>query len=511
VDFFWLDWQQEQTTSLPGVNPSWWLNYVHFTDMERRGKRPLIYHRWGGLGNHRYEIGFSGDVVSSWESLSFQPFFTATAANVGYGYWSHDIGGHLPGTVLPEMYTRWIQFGAFSPILRTHTTKNPAAERRIWAYPPEYAEVMRDTFYFRYALIPYIYTAARNTYDTGVSICHPLYYDYPEASEAYEFKDEYLFGDSLLVSPVTAPLDASSQLVRKTIWLPPGDWIEWYSGALLHGPARVERTFALREIPLYVKAGAILPMQPKMSHTGERPVDPLILAIYPGNSGSTRVYHDESDTLGYKEKAFAWTPVRHSRSADGAQKIEILPVEGSYSGMLTERGYQIRLPGSWPPESVFFNGRAVNYSHDGEAPSWTYNGDTLTTIISLPRVSVHDRVEVIVKTTPALEAESALLDGTRGRLARLRETMTILNGTWSKGWSPDNLIEAVQTGNRITINPSNALDELRKLRNSFPEILKSILALPVDSDTILRAMRHLDQPVTIVPAAVPAQPVTERR
>jgi alpha-glucosidase (family GH31 glycosyl hydrolase) len=125
IDFWWLDWQQEKTTEMAGVNPTWWLNYVHFTDQQREGKRPLLFHRWGGLGNHRYQIGFSGDTVSVWPSLAFQPWFTATAANVGYAYWSHDIGGHQPGAVDPEIFARWVQFGAFSPILRTHTTKNP--------------------------------------------------------------------------------------------------------------------------------------------------------------------------------------------------------------------------------------------------------------------------------------------------------------------------------------------------------------------------------------------------
>ena len=185
VDFFWLDWQQEPTTTVPGLNPTWWLNYVHFTDMEREGKRPLLFHRWGGLGNHRYQIGFSGDTYSTWPSLAFQPYFTATAANVGYGYWSHDIGGHMPGTVDPELFTRWVQWGAFSPVLRTHSTKNPDAERRIWAYAPQYATAMRRAFLKRYALIPYIYTAARETYDTGISILHPLYYDFPEEEGAY--------------------------------------------------------------------------------------------------------------------------------------------------------------------------------------------------------------------------------------------------------------------------------------------------------------------------------------
>jgi hypothetical protein len=144
IDFWWLDWQQQAETKLAGVNPTWWLNYVHFTDQQREGKRPLLFHRWGGLGNHRYQIGFSGDAISVWDSLAFQPWFTATAANVGYAYWSHDIGGHLPGSVDPELYTRWVQFGAFSPILRTHTTKNPDSERRLWAYPEPYSSVLRS-------------------------------------------------------------------------------------------------------------------------------------------------------------------------------------------------------------------------------------------------------------------------------------------------------------------------------------------------------------------------------
>ncbi len=105
--------------------------------------------------------------------------------NVGYAYWSHDIGGHMPGVVDPELYTRWIQFGIFSPILRTHTTKNPDAERRIWAYPEPYSGIMRELYHRRYAMLPYIYTEARRTYDTGLAFLHPLYYEWPNADEAY--------------------------------------------------------------------------------------------------------------------------------------------------------------------------------------------------------------------------------------------------------------------------------------------------------------------------------------
>jgi hypothetical protein len=236
-----------------------------------------------------------------------------------------------------------------------------------------------------------------------------------------------------------------------------------------------------------------------MSHTGEKQVDPLILTIFPGDSGATRVYEDESNTLGYKQTAYAWTTVKHSRASDGVRKIEILPVEGNYPGMRTERGYEIRLPGSWPPESVTYNGKTLAYSRETVAPGWSYDGDKLMTVISLPRTSVKDRVEVFVKVSAAEESQSQLLDGVPGRLARLRTAMAILDSTWSKGWSPDILIEGAQTGNRISIKPTSALLELRNLQRNFPEIVRAISEMSVDPETILRAVGHLGQNAKIVP------------
>src|SRR6202035_5349951 len=156
-----------------------------------RGQAAASLPSLGRAGQSPLPDRLLGDTVSVWPSLAFQPWFTATAANVGYAYWSHDIGGHMPGAVEPELFTRWVEFGAFSPILRTHTTKNPDSERRIWAYPEPYSSILRATFQLRYALQPYIYTEARRTYDTGIAFLRPLYYDSPEANEAYDNKNEY--------------------------------------------------------------------------------------------------------------------------------------------------------------------------------------------------------------------------------------------------------------------------------------------------------------------------------
>jgi len=144
VDFWWLDWQQGSKTKVDGLDPLPWLNHLHWHDQmkNRPQQRPLNFSRYGGPGSGRYPVGFSGDTHSTWESLAYQPYFTATASNVLYGTWSHDIGGHQPGPIGAELYTRWIQFGAYSPILRTHTSKNREAERRVWLYPEPHRDIM---------------------------------------------------------------------------------------------------------------------------------------------------------------------------------------------------------------------------------------------------------------------------------------------------------------------------------------------------------------------------------
>ena len=220
------------------VNPTWWLNYLHFTDQQREGKRPLLFHRWGGLGNHRYEIGFSGDTISVWPSLAFQPWFTATAANVGYAYWSHDIGGHMPGAVDPELYTRWVQFGVFQP--HSAHSYHQESRRRAAHLGLSGAVFQRDALGLPapLRLAAVLYTEARRTYDTGVAFLRPLYYDWPEEDAAYTSKGEYMFGDQMLAAPVTAPADKVSGLASETVWLPEGDWIEWPTGKHFTGPAK---------------------------------------------------------------------------------------------------------------------------------------------------------------------------------------------------------------------------------------------------------------------------------
>ena len=287
VDFWWLDWQQGMFDSkVKNLSNTWWINYAFFSDMERmRDTRPLLYHRWGGLGNHRYQIGFSGDAIISWKSLAFQPYFTNCASNVLYGYWSHDIGGHMfkkgdKQELDPELFTRWMQYGVFTPVFRTHSTKNAVLNKEIWNFKGEYFEALRNAVLLRYQLVPYLYTMARETYENGLSVCRPLYYDYPESEEAYRFEKEYMFGENLLIAPIVEPMQKG--YAKLEVWLPGGsDWYEWSTGTLLKGGQIVERSFGLAEYPVYIKAGSILPLYDRVENLS-RNDEEIVLTVFPG-------------------------------------------------------------------------------------------------------------------------------------------------------------------------------------------------------------------------------------
>jgi len=380
VDFWWLDWQQWGGTNIKGVNPTFYLNYVHFSDMQREGKRPLIFHRWGGLGNHRYEIGFSGDYFINWKSLDYQPTFTANAANVGFGYWSHDIGGHMNPLSKsdkqdPELFTRWVEWGAFSPIFRTHATADGGIERRIWKYPEANFNAMRKALQQRYALLPYIYTMARYAYDSAISIVHPMYYEFPDMEKAYKLDHQYYFGNNMIVSPITETMKGYDS-IRHAVWLPNGNWYDYRNNTMLKGGKEVKEYYTLDEIPVFVKAGSIIPTQtPKLRITGSV-LDTLILTVYPTDSGASfKLYEDEGNNEDYRKNIYSFTNFTYL-GVDGGWEFIIEPDAKTFRGQVTERSYEIRILSSYKPSQVNMKGKNLN---------WTYDEKTRVTTIKTPK------------------------------------------------------------------------------------------------------------------------------
>ncbi len=430
IDFWWMDWQQGQQTNIEGLDPLYWLNVLHWRDMKNRepetGRRPLIFSRWGGLGNHRYQIGFSGDTFCNWPSLAFQPYFTATAGNVGYAYWSHDIGGHQPGKVDPELYTRWVQWGAFSPILRTHTTKNSEAERRIWEFPTPYFEAMRAAFHLRYELIPYIYTAARQCYDTALPLCRPLYYEWPELDEAYTWKNQYLFGEQLMVAPVTQPADPLTGCAMVEAWIPPGKWTNWFTGRTYDGPAVVPLVVPLDEIPVFVRDGGIVVTQKKSLRSDGAKDQPLVINIFPGAAGEYTHYEDDGTSDGYLRGKYATQRIRHT-TAGRTKLCTIEAPQGTYPSMPNRPGLEIRWWDIEPFEKLTIDGREIERA-DQPRPGktcWGWDLARMSASLHIAAADLHYPVQVSA-ALPEQDGNVAafLRDGGRG-MSRLYNEVRI--------------------------------------------------------------------------------------
>ena len=422
VDFWWLDWQQwKESKYTPGLSNTFWLNHTFFNHAERQnpGLRPFIYHRWGGLGSHRYPLAFSGDTYATWPMLAYLPYFTATASNVNYGWWGHDIGGHMfhktQKATDPELYTRWLQYGVFTPIFKTHSTKDPRIERCIWCFP-DHMFLMRDAIRLRYTLAPYIYNAARENYDTGVGMCRPMYYDYPESDKAYETSEQFMFGNDILATTITQPVDSITGLAPRTIWFPEGAWFDCATGSMYEGGRTEELHYTLAENPHYAKAGSIIPMNPATVKNLQQPCDTLVLTFIPGGDGQLRHYEDDGMSQQYKTN-YAVTTVSKKQEGNTV-RVRISPREGSFAGASDNRSYELRFPAVFPPKSVKVNGKELAYSRFPKAGEWTYDGYTLAPVIYTGTTACDAPVEIELAFDDYATAHQADLYGMSGVFKR---------------------------------------------------------------------------------------------
>jgi len=480
IDFWWMDWQQGESTAIPGLDTLPWINQLHWEDMENRperhGKRPLIFSRFGGYGAGRYNIGFSGDTYSTWDSLAFQPYFTATAANVLYGYWSHDIGGHMPGAIEPELYTRWIQFGTYSPIIRTHTTKNPDAERRVWEYPVPYNEIMIDAIRRRYMMVPYIYSENRKAFDTGVSLCRPMYYHWPEVEAAYRCPNQYMFGDEMIVAPVVKPVDPSDDMAEVSVWLPEGNWFDAARGKMEKGGQVITRRYLLQEVPVFVRPGAVIPAQAVVKRLNSPCYRDLAMRIYPGARGSYALYEDDGLTTDYLKGQAAVIAMTHQTTGN-TKTIKVVKKSGGFTGYEAKRSLEISLCGSIPPTEVKVGNKKLAYAYrlEEQEEGWSYQGMNATAVIKIKSFDLDKGIEVKVRY-PA-KGDQADADGLKGQFARLAKVreINVLMSSWVDFHPEERLAQDIFcTANRISRGPETFADEIETMKQNLKHLLEVI-------------------------------------
>lgn len=252
VDFWWIDWQQGNSSALAGLDPLWSLNHYHSLDIARE-KDQLVLSRYAGIGSHRYPLGFSGDTHITWDTLRYLPGFTAAASNAGYSWWSHDMGGHMCGYKDDELFVRFIQFGVFSPINRLHSSKVRTLSKDVAAYPGGKGLIAREFLRLRHAMIPFLYSANCETAENGLALVEPMYYEYPQEAAAYECGGQYLFGRQLIAAPMTEHSDTCGLTTQK-VWLPDGAWTDFFTGDVYHGGWH-SLTRPLDVFPLLAKEG----------------------------------------------------------------------------------------------------------------------------------------------------------------------------------------------------------------------------------------------------------------
>lgn len=310
---------------------------------EASDKRVFILTRSAFAGQQRYAAqAWSGDVVSDWDVLRNQIPAALNISLTGIPYWNSDIGGFFSDRKFPEgvkdpafheLYVRWMQFAAFTGMMRSHGTNTPReilmfGERGYWAF-----DAQEKMINLRYRLLPYIYSTSWEVTSNGGSLMRALFSDFPEDKKVTDIGDEYMFGKSILVAPVI------SEVKRRSLYLPEGtQWIDFWTGEKQKGGQEISREAPIDIIPLYVKAGSIIPAGPSVQFATEKSWDDLQVRIYPGADGEFTLYEDEDDNYNYEKGKY--TTVRMTWS-DKDRQLTIHPRQGSYDGMLQNRNFRI--------------------------------------------------------------------------------------------------------------------------------------------------------------------------
>ena len=396
VDFWWIDWQQYDGTEKDGFDPLFMLNHYLYADNCRKGRKGAILSRYAGPGSHRYPIGFSGDTIMSWESLDFQPFFTNAASNIGYGWWSHDIGGHKMGIWSDDMQVRWSQYGVFSPIYRPHSGKDLFFLKEPWNFPGDVETILEDNMRLRHALIPYLYTMAYRNHEEGIPLCMPMYYTYPEMTHNRNFPNQYFFGSELLVFPITSALEPETRTGRVKAWIPGGWWFDFFTGRTYRGDKTMYLHRQLNGIPVLAKAGAIVPMADDGPVNGAPLPKNLKIRAFAGGNGSFSLYEDDDAAMNVK-KAFTPFTLKFGKTYVFTKH----PAEGEISVIPPVRNYTLEFVGTYDPSKV-----TVKVAGQTVPSEFTYDEKLHRTTVSVQNVKAEDSMEIRITTDGRLAANA---------------------------------------------------------------------------------------------------------
>lgn len=357
VDFFWIDYK-ENNEKLRA------LDYYHVADFKKdEYKRPMLFTRNTNVAAHRNGVLYSGETITSWNTLKYLPFYNSTACNMGLSWWSHDVGGFKEGVEDAELYMRYVQFSTFSPIFRFSAKRGPYYKREPWLWDYKTYNIAKTYASLRYQLIPYIYSEAYNYSKTGLPLIQPLYYNYPETYDEPNYRNEYYFGKELFVCPITTPKDKVMDRVVQRIFLPKGTWYDFFTGKKYVGGKRYICFYKDEEFPVFTKAGSVIVMADNSLKLNliDNP-ETLNVNIFPGKNGSYKLYEDDGLSNLYKDGYYNITSFDYNYEVDN-YAVSIRTSEGNAAVIPNYRDYNIIFKNTQNVLSVkvSLNGKNIEY------------------------------------------------------------------------------------------------------------------------------------------------------
>ncbi len=330
----------------------------------RPDARPVCITRSGWAGVQRYGMGWTGDNRSDWGQLWLTMPMVLNLGLCGLANTGPDIGG-FGGFATGELFTRWLQMGTFLPFMRAHTEIH-SPDQEPWSWGEPYLEINRRFIELRYRLLPYLYSAFWQCAQTGLPMVRPLLLHFQDEAAAHALDDQFLCGDALLVAPVI-----EEGATRRSVYLPSGTWHDFWTDELLTGPARVEAAAPLERLPLYVRAGSVVPMAPPVQHVGERPAERLTLHVYPGQ-GESVLYEDDGQTWAFQDGDCQITRFTLATEGTPPSRLDIRrQVEGGYASAC--RRFEIIVHGvSRRPSAITLNGVRLDA---GQVEQWAADGE----------------------------------------------------------------------------------------------------------------------------------------
>ena len=388
VDFFCIDYNNSRDLTTLRA-----LTHYHFDDFKQlTNRRGIVLARNALVASHRYPIHYTGEMLVSWKNLEMLPMFNSTASNIGLSWISNDIGGYTGGMEDGELYTRFVQFGCFSPILRISCDDGAYFKREPWVWDIKTQSVVSKYLRLRHALIPYLYSEAYRYFRIGLPIIQPIYYRYPEIYDEPLYKSEYYFGSNLFVAPITKKSDTLMDRTVLNLFLPDGIWYDFINGKRYVGGKRYTTFYKEEDYPVFAKSGTIIPLAILDNNDLNNTNAPknMEIQIFPGASSNYELYEDDGVSSLYEQGYYLLTSIDYTYQENNFTVI-IRPVAGK-SGIIPDmRNYRIRFRNIKEPEEVSI--------HCGEENVSTYNSyvDESDFVIELPELSTLKQITINCK------------------------------------------------------------------------------------------------------------------